>query len=269
MRRPEIHTVALIFLVILAAHPGLAQQAGRKSAKPSKAAAVAEGQQTFSSICASCHGLDGQGGERGPDIVTRPEITGLSDEETLRILRAGIPEKGMPPFAELGSPKLTALLGYIRALQGQVAGTGVKGDRNKGKELFYGKAGCSACHMVSGSGGFLGPELSGYGGNHSPAEIRTAIIGPREQTRGWRGEADLITKDGKNYSGMVRNEDNFSMQLQSSDGVFHFFSKSELAAINYRKESLMPADYGSKLTAEEVDALAAYLFEAARLKPKP
>jgi len=68
---------------------------------------------------------------------------------------------------------------------------------------------------------------------------------------------------------MVRNEDNFSMQLQSSDGVFHFFSKSELAAINYRKESLMPADYGSKLTAEEVDALAAYLFDAARLKPKP
>lgn len=267
MRRAKIQTVRAIFLVILAAHSGLAQQAGRKSSKPSKAASVAEGRQTFGSICASCHGLDGQGGERGPDIVTRAEITSLSDEETLRVLRAGIPEKGMPPFAELGSAKLLGLMAYIRTLQGQVAGMGVKGDANKGKELFYGKAGCSACHMVSGSGGFLGPELSGYGGNHSPAEIRAAIVGSREKTRGWHGEADLITKDGKNYSGMVRNEDNFSMQLQSSDGVFHFFSKSDLAAINYRKESLMPTDYGSKLTEEELDALAAYLFQAARPKP--
>jgi len=41
-----------------------------------------------------------------------------------------------------------------------------------------------------------------------------------------------------------------------------------LAAINFRQESLMPADYGSKLSAAELDALAAYLAGIARTKQK-
>ena len=145
----------------------------------------------------------------------------------------------------------------------------VSGDAKKGKELFSGKAGCSACHMVNGSGGFVGPELSGYGGNHSAAEIRAAIIGPREPPHEWRGVAELTTKEGKNYSGVVRNEDNFSVQLQSLDGAFHFFAKSDLSALNYRKVPLMPSDYGAKLSAAELDGLAAYLFQVAHQKPKP
>ncbi len=269
MRRVKIRAVLAAFLAILITNSGLAQQAGQKGAKTSQTASVAGGRQTFSSICASCHGLDGRGGERGPDIATRPEITRLTDEETLKVLRAGIPEKGMPPFAELGSAKLLPLLSYIRTLQGKGAQTQAPGDAEKGKELFSGKAGCATCHMVNGSGGFLGPELSGYGGNHSAVEIRAAILNPRQRADGRHNAAELTAKDGQSYSGIVRNEDNFSVQLQSSDGVFHFFSKSDVAEINYRKEPLMPTDYSSKLSAAEVDALAAYLFQVAHAKAKP
>ena len=269
MRTVKICVVVAAFFAILIANSVLAQPAGQQGATKSRAATVAAGRQTFSSTCASCHGLDGRGGERGPDIATRAEITRLTDEETLKVLRAGIPEKGMPPFAGLGSAKLMALLSYIRALQGKGAQAQAPGDADKGKELFSGKAGCSTCHMVNGSGGFLGPELSGYGGNHSAAEIRAAILSPKERTDGRYRVAELTAKDGRSYSGIVRNEDNFSVQLQSSDGVFHFISKSDVAAINYRKEPLMPADYGSKLSAAEVDALAAYLFQAAHAKSKP
>jgi cytochrome c oxidase cbb3-type subunit III len=266
MRRMKIRTVAAVFLGILITNYGLAQQAEQKGAKT---ASVAAGRQTFSSTCASCHGLDGRGGERGPDIATRPEIARLTDEETLKVLRAGIPEKGMPAFAQLGSAKLFAVLSYLRTLQGKDAQAQALGDADKGKELFSGKAGCSTCHMVNGSGGFLGPELSGYGGNHNAVEIRAAILNPKERADGRYRDAELTATDGKNYSGIVRNEDNFSVQLQSSDGVFHLFSKSDVAAIHYRKESLMPTDYGSKLSAAELDALVAYLFTVAHAKPKP
>jgi cytochrome c oxidase cbb3-type subunit 3 len=270
MRRVEIRAVAVAFLGILITNYGLAQQGEQKSAKTPRAAPVAVGRQIFSSICASCHGLDGRGGERGPDIATRPEIAGLTDEGILKVLRAGIPEKGMPALAQLGSAKLLAVLSYLRALQGKEAqAQALPGDADKGKELFSGKAGCSTCHMVNGSGGFLGPELSGYGGNHSAVEIRAAILNPRERADGRYRAAELTATDGKSYSGIVRNEDNFSVQLQSSDGVFHLFSKSDVAAINYRKEPLMPADYASKLSAAEVDALAAYLFQVAHAKAKP
>jgi cytochrome c oxidase cbb3-type subunit 3 len=264
---PRFATAALFS--VLALHAVSAQEAQKLGSKrPPSAASLSGGQQTFASTCASCHGLDGKGGERAPDIATRPEITRLSDQDLLKILRAGIPEKGMPPFAALGSAKLSALLSYIRSLQGKGTEAPVAGNWARGKELYWGKAGCSDCHMVNGAGGFLGRDLSKYGENHSVTEIRTAIVEP-EKTTGTRGHvAEVTAKDGKSYSGLVRNEDNFSLQLLSLDGTFHFFSKSDLAAINSRQESLMPSDYGSKLSAAELDALAAYLASIARTKQK-
>ena len=250
-------------------HFASAQDAQKSAAKgPSATTSLSEGKQIFESACASCHGLDGRGGERAPDIVTRPEVTRLSGQALLKILREGIPEKGMPPFAALGSAKLSALLSYVQSLQGKGTESPVSGNTGRGKELFWGKAGCSACHMVNGAGGFLGRDLSNYGENHPVAEIRAAIVKP-ETTAGTRGHvAEVTAKDGKSYSGLVRNEDNFSLQLQSLDGTFHLFSKSDLATISYRQESLMPADYGSKLSAAELDALAAYLASIARMKQK-
>jgi cytochrome c oxidase cbb3-type subunit 3 len=90
-----------------------------------------------------------------------------------------------------------------------------------------------------------------------------------EKIAGTRGHvAEVTAKDGKMYSGLVRNEDNFSLQLLSLDGTFHLFSKSDLAAIHFRQEPLMPADYGSRLSAADLDALAAYLASLARTKQK-
>jgi putative heme-binding domain-containing protein len=266
----RIRLIVIAFSLLLAGKRVCPQPAGQKASKASQtSSSVAAGRQTFSSICASCHGLDGRGGERGPDIANRPDSTRLTDQDTLKILRDGIPEKGMPPFAALGPRKLSDLLSYLRALQGKGAETPVSGDAQKGKELFSGKGGCSACHMVNGSGGFLGPELSSYGGSHSAEDIREAIVNPKERAGGRNAAAEVTTKDGKSYSGLVRNEDNFSLQLQSSDGAFHFFSKSEVAAIAYRKEPFMPADYGAKLSPAELDALAAYLLQIARAKSRP
>jgi len=254
---------------VFALHAAPPQDARKSPVKrPPPTASTSGGQQTFDSTCASCHGLDGRGGERAPDIATRPEITRLSDQDLLKILRSGIPEKGMPSFAALGSAKLSALLSYLRSLQGKGTAMPVVGNTEKGKELYWGKAGCSECHMVNGAGGFLGPDLSKYGDNHSVTEIHAAIVKP-EKIAGTRGHvAEVTAKDGKSYSGLVRNEDNFSLQLLSLDGTFHLFSKSDLAAIHFRQETLMPADYDSRLSAADLDALAAYLASLARTKQK-
>src|SRR5208282_1944005 len=74
--------------------------------------------QIFESTCAGCHGLDGRGGEHGPDISTRQQVVQLSDGELLEILRNGRPAAGMPAFDSLGGPRLMETLTYLRALQG-------------------------------------------------------------------------------------------------------------------------------------------------------
>lgn len=269
MKTSRVRVATVTLFVATALATASAQQARHADAKPSPGTSVSAGHQTFDATCASCHGLDGRGGERAPDIATRPEITRLSDQDLLTVLRAGIPEKGMPPFAGLGSAQLAALVSYLRTLQGRDIATSIaSGNPEKGKELYWGKAGCSGCHMVNGAGGFLGRDLSNYGESHSLSEIRAAIVVPQKMI-GPRGRsAEVSTKTGETYSGVVRNEDNFSLQLQSVDGAFHFLSKSDLAGFSYRQESLMPSDYGTKLSSEELDALAAYLGGIAPRKQK-
>ena len=188
--RPIRRYGASVVVVLLGVLASYAQTSGHTIEKSKRSTqALASGKQTFESSCAPCHGLNGKGAERAPDIATRPEIVKLSDPATLKVLRDGVPAKGMPSFAKLGSARLSDLLNYLRVLQGkgQVAASTANGE--KGRELFAGKGGCSQCHMVQGAGGFLGPDLSDYGESHSADDIRSAIVSADKRpgfARDWR-----------------------------------------------------------------------------------
>lgn len=238
--------------------PGLTEHAGRSNEWST------EGREVFESRCAACHGLDGRGGERGPDVATRAEVQRLSDEETLHILQNGMPAAGMPAFGSLGPAKMQAVVGYLRALQGKGQSSSLAGNPQKGKSLFFGKAACGTCHLVNGRGGFVGADLSSYGSNVSIEEIRTAITDPNKNLDPRARTVVVTTQDGRHFTGMARNEDNFSLQLQSVDGVFHLFAKQDLQNIEYQPKSLMPADYGSVLSRSELDDLVGFLVSSAR-----
>ncbi|MGB7436372.1 MAG: c-type cytochrome [Candidatus Acidiferrum sp.] len=233
------------------------------TSKPAHPAAE-EGRPLFESLCAGCHGLDGRGGERGPDISTRPQVMQLSDAEILHILDVGRPAAGMPPFGSLGSAKLQALLTYLRSLQGKGATTGIPGDAAKGKTLFFGKARCAECHMVQGEGGFIGRDLSAYGATLSAGEIRANIEHPPSGTDKASKIAVVTMRDSRKFSGVIRNEDNFSMQLQSLDGTFHFLNRADVKNVEFEAKPIMPDDYVSKLRAAELDDLVGYLMTVAR-----
>ena len=221
---------------------------------------LAPGQRAFDTTCASCHGLNGRGGEHAPNIATQPGIVKLSDNELLKILHDGKPQAGMPPFAGLGEKRLAEILSYLRVLQGKRDTPIALADAANGKNLFEGKGGCAECHMILGAGGFLGPDLSNYGATHSPNEIRNAIVSADARPGARKGLAQATTKDGRQISGLVRNEDNFSVQLQARDGTFHMLEKSGLSQLTVDSAPLMPGDYGTKLNSSELDQLVAYLL---------
>ena len=124
--------------------------------------------------------------------------------------------------------------------------------------------------MVSGKGGFIASDLSTFGRTQAVEEIRRAILLPAEgNKRG--GVLEIRTRDGQSNSGLVRNEDNFSVQLQTLDGRLHLFLKSEVESMMRRSDSLMPADYASTLSAGEIDDLVSFLIRVggpAKRKPK-
>lgn len=226
------------------------------------------GQQLFSSSCAGCHGLDGRGGEHAPNIATDARIQRLGDADLVRIVHNGIPTAGMPAFGlNFNKGQIDAIVGYLRVLQGKHQTASVAGNAANGRVLFFGAGRCSECHMMNGKGGFLGPDLSGYGKSHSSDEIRESIINPNKNLDPRHGTIVVVTRSGQKYSGVLRNEDNFSIQMQTRDGNFRFFDKSELARIERQPQSLMPSQYGSQLTKAELDDLISYLTASAVSHP--
>jgi cytochrome c oxidase cbb3-type subunit III len=231
---------------------------------PAETKPSAEGRRTFEARCAPCHGLDGRGGERAPNIATKPSVQRQPDAWIFRVIHDGVPETGMPSFATLDAARINLLVAYLRQLQGKIEAALISGNPRNGKALFFGRARCAECHIVEGQGGFIAADLSTFGRTHSADETREAITNPNKAGETSTGIAVLTTRAGQKYSGVVRNEDNFSLQLQAVDGSFHLFLKSDLENITRQPESLMPANYESTLSRGELDDLASFLITAAR-----
>ena len=132
-----------------------------------------------------------------------------------------------------------------------------------GEALFFGKAGCAGCHEVNGRGGVTGPDLSAVG-TRSPEVLSAKIRNPNNSTPavgGRGGPSTVIAKmrDGRELRGVRRNEDTFTLQMMDASGQLHLLDKTTLAEVRNENRSLMPADYASRLTAEEIQNLIAYL----------
>jgi cytochrome c oxidase cbb3-type subunit III len=220
----------------------------------------ARGKQTFASTCANCHGLDGKGSERAPNIADKPSVQRLSDSQISHIIENGIPGTGMPAFHSLESSQIKEVVSYLRALQGAKKTVKLPGDPTRGEAIFFSNVGCSGCHMIGGKGGFIASDLSGYARTHAVEQIRSAIIEP---TPGGDRQVRLVTvtlAGGQKHFGRVRNEDNFSLQLQTLDGSVHFISKSDIESLEYNSETLMPSYYGSRLGPDELNDVVSYLM---------
>ena len=110
--------------------------------------------------------------------------------------------------------------------------------------------------MVVSKGGFLGADLSAYGTNHEEAEIREAIVKPGKQQT-----ISVTTRTGRKYFGLIRNEDNFSLQMQTPDGNFYFFEKRDLLRVERQPQPLMSETYETQLAKSELDDLVSYLMQ--------
>jgi cytochrome c oxidase cbb3-type subunit 3 len=234
--------------------------------------AVDQGAQQFQANCAGCHGADGKGGDKGPSIATLPSVVALSEIELIKIVRDGT-AAGMPSFQRLGDAEITEVVRYLRTLQGKTAvpdTDDLTGNAVAGRVLYFGKAQCSNCHMVNtgvGQGGFIASDLTSYGGTHTARAIKQAIVQPDTPLDPDSRVVEVQTKTGKKLIGVVRSEDNFNLALQTEDGRYHFLTRSSLAEVNYKQYSLMPRDYGTRLTNGELDDLVSFLIVTGKNAP--
>jgi len=215
------------------------------------------GHQLFLGQCARCHGPKGEGG-RGA-VLAQPRLRHAPDDQALfLVIRDGIKGTEMPAGYAVDTRETWQLAAYVRSL-GRVAPEAVPGDPKRGQELYQAKGHCSQCHIVSGQGGSLGPELTEIASRRSAAHLRAAVLDPESTLPEGFLEVRLVTKEGTRITGVRLNEDTFTIQVLDLSGRIHSFFKEDLKELQRDAgKSPMPG-FRSMLTTSEVDDLVAYL----------
>lgn len=219
--------------------------------------AIEAGQRLFSAMCSGCHGPQAEGG-RGPNLEDGQLVRLKDDQHLSDSIRKGVPGSEMPPF-NLLDEQILQLLAFIRSLSAPAAESRVPGDPEAGRAIFFGKAGCSACHMILGHGGFTGPDLSNVGMSHSWKQLKQALADPTSRSRAGYQGAMVLTKGGSRINGIIKDDTNYSVAIQDGDGNLHLLSMHDIREITYRSGSLMPGDYDRRLTAEDMEDVLAFL----------
>lgn len=233
------------------------------------------GEFQFRINCAFCHGLGARGGGRGPDLTRAHKRHGDSDADLFNTINNGVPGTAMPPNGTTGqgvgmtNEEIWQVITYLRSVQVKAPAKPL-GDATHGKELFYGDANCSGCHMVQGKGGRLGPNLTTVGGIRTPEYIVDSVRNPSrriaqgllEATKEFPQEYEtvtVVTADGKEIKGVAMNEDSFSVQLMDASEHVHMFEKDKLRSFTKSRTSLMPAYSTTLLSDKDLQDIVAYL----------
>lgn len=231
---------------------------------------IKEGAALFRTNCAPCHGLNAKGGGKGPDLTSGRWVHGSTEAAIFRTITQGVSGTQMPAN-DLQDSETRAIVAYLRSLSPS-SKTTVFGDRKKGEQIFFGKGTCSQCHMVSGKGGGLGPDLTRVGASRSAAYLIDSIREPGKQLSDGMVDPNnhyadplvydtvtVVTRDGRRITGVAKNEDEFSIQLLDAAEDLHLLLRKDLESVVHERKSLMPSYSQEMLSNAELRDLVAYL----------
>ncbi len=220
-------------------------------------AAVTAGDKLFHERCAVCHGQGGQGAMASNLVQTRT-VRGGTPASVFQIIRRGIPGTDMPPQPDLEADRIWEMVAYLRAQALPGRQPPLEGDVQAGRAVFE-DAGCIGCHIVNGSGGFLGPPLDAISRQKTSAAIRQDVVEPNLELADGFETVTAVTEDGQRVEGVLKYEDTFTVLVLTTEGNVRSLQRPRLQDLEMPKRSHMPSDFGEKLSATELTNLLAYL----------
>jgi len=186
--------------------------------------------------------------ERGTVAVT--EISSVRRTQLAQHANAAVKAKAAELFKGLeGGDRMQVYRAYRGELRADA-------DVARGREAF-GRV-CSACHTFQGTGGKVGPDLTGL--RHQPADaILLHILVPNHEVAPNYQTLAVTTKEGRSISGWLTAETEQGITLRTAAGAEEAVLRRNIAAVAASGVSLMPDGLEQAMTKEEVAGLVAFL----------
>ncbi|MCB0685150.1 MAG: HEAT repeat domain-containing protein [Saprospiraceae bacterium] len=134
-----------------------------------------------------------------------------------------------------------------------------KGDVNRGRNLFFGKALCATCHSVGTEGATFGPDLTNIGEIRSKHDLLEAIVFPAASFAREYETFTITTKTGT-FTGLIdQNLTEGVIVLKTAPGQSVRLQESEITSIVPATNSMMPIGLDNNLSTQELSDLMAFL----------
>ena len=137
------------------------------------------------------------------------------------------------------------------------------GDAARGHAVFLSsRAACTTCHAMASAGGRIGPDLSKIGAMRTPRDLLEAIVLPSASFVRSYEPVVVITDDGRVFSGVIREESDAEVVLQTSATASERIPRAAIESLEAGTVSLMPNGYDTLLSPQELADLVAFLARA-------
>ncbi|MGH7726380.1 MAG: ThuA domain-containing protein, partial [Candidatus Eiseniibacteriota bacterium] len=136
------------------------------------------------------------------------------------------------------------------------------GDPARGHALFRRESGpmCARCHTVNGTGGVIGPDLSGTAKAHSREEILEAILAPSASIEPGYEAISLELADETVAFGRVVKQSAEEIALADTTGQLRVIAPKNVVRRTASSVSVMPDGLASTLSKPEFADLLAYVM---------
>ena len=138
------------------------------------------------------------------------------------------------------------------------------GDARAGKEVF--KKNCAKCHMHSGEGEKIGPDLTGMA-VHPKEEMLTNVIDPNRSVEGNFRVYTVSLKDGRTISGLLAGESKTTLELFDTEAKKHSVLREDVEELIASNKSLMPEGFEKQINPTEMANLLEFLAQRGKFVP--
>ena len=132
-----------------------------------------------------------------------------------------------------------------------------RADANRGRSIFA--QSCAVCHTMFGTGGHIGPELTGGYGDVD--YLLNNILDPNALIGKDYQQTFVKTKDGQTVAGIVTQDTDSAITIKSLAGELITLQKTDVASTEISPLSMMPEGLITTMDEESVRDLFHYLAQ--------